>query len=202
MVKNPARALCWRASESRVDYAVNSVDSTVNWRDDVINRQFPRFAVHESQRLTSGFPRGFFMMGQHDALDVMEQFNRLEDFRVLVALLKRLDYQNVIVVVQKEIAESLNMHKSQVSRAISRLVSVGAIFKGPRDGQSCMYRLNPNFGWKGSAENHVKALAEYREQRMLEGGREEAATAPELVTEAHQPIRPMRKNRLFKRTVR
>ncbi|ECJ2098818.1 hypothetical protein ACI5M7_005093, partial [Salmonella enterica subsp. enterica serovar Typhimurium] len=48
--------------------------------------------------------------------------------------------------------------KSAVSRAIRHLLEFGIILEGPKIGRSKTYRLNPQFGWKGTVSNHKKAL--------------------------------------------
>ena len=105
-----------------------------------------------------------------DALDVLAQFKRVEDFRVLMLLLKHLDYENLITANQAEIARELDMKRSNVNSAVKRLISVGAILEGPKVGTSRTYRLNPHFGWKGSAKNHVVELDKHRKERMKKAG--------------------------------
>jgi hypothetical protein len=39
-------------------------------------------------------------------------------------------------------------------------MAIEALLEGPRIGVSRSYRLNPNFGWKGSARSHQRALEE------------------------------------------
>lgn len=81
-----------------------------------------------------------------------------EQLRVLLALLAELDYENFIQVAQADIAEKLNINKVNVSRSVKALLDVGVIFEGPKVGRSKTYRLNEQFGWKGSVPNHKKAL--------------------------------------------
>jgi DNA-binding Lrp family transcriptional regulator len=115
------------------------------------------------------------------ALDALMQFTRVEDFRVLMALLKRLDFENLITANQSDIARELSMERAQVNRAIKRLQEAGAIIQGPKVGINCSYQLNPQFGWKGSAKGHLQALDKYRQERMkaakitgvIEGGKSE-----------------------------
>jgi predicted transcriptional regulator len=114
----------------------------------------------------NGFRGRWFAVGQDNALDMIMQSKRLGDTRVLAALLKELDYENLIIANQADIARKLEMQPSNVSSAIKRLVEAGVILKGPKHGTSCSYKLNPEFGWKGSAKNHVKALDEQRNKRM------------------------------------
>lgn len=105
----------------------------------------------------NGFGRRWFAMAQ-DALGSLMKLRRVEDFRTLMAMLKRLDYENLIQANQSEIARELEMDPAQVNRAVKRLVDLGALVEGPRIGVSRSYRLNPSFGWKGSARNHRQAL--------------------------------------------
>lgn len=55
-----------------------------------------------------------------------------------------------------DIADELKMQKTNVSRAIKNLIYFGIILKGPKSGRSKTYRLNPQFGWKGTISNHKK----------------------------------------------
>jgi predicted transcriptional regulator len=94
----------------------------------------------------------------------------LDARRVLDILLARLDFENWIHLPQSEIAAMLNMQRSHVSRAMRDLEKVGVILRGPKVGRSITYRINPNFGWKGSAKNHNAALNEDLKERMKERG--------------------------------
>jgi biotin operon repressor len=83
---------------------------------------------------------------------------RGDDLRVLLLLMARLDFENLIQVEQTAIAEKLGMHKQSVNRSIKRLVDLGCLLEGPKIGRSRTYRLNPAYGWKGSGKGHQKAL--------------------------------------------
>ena len=85
------------------------------------------------------------------------------DFKVLMKLLSVLDYENLIQVSQAEIARELNMHRQHVQRSIKRLLDLGIVLEGVKIGISRSYRLNPNFGWKGSAKGHREALTDHLE---------------------------------------
>ncbi len=80
-----------------------------------------------------------------------------DDRRVFQELSGRVDDENWLRVVQKDIAEVLEMHKQHVSRAIINLVNKGYILEGPKVGNCKTYRLNPHVGWKGSALKHKPA---------------------------------------------
>ena len=104
----------------------------------------------------SSFQR-HFTMNQAALLTIANELNH-DQMRVLMALLADLDYENYIQVAQIDIAEALRMQKTHVSRAIKNLIEFGIIIEGPKIGRSKTYRLNPQFGWKGTVSNHKKAL--------------------------------------------
>jgi DNA-binding IclR family transcriptional regulator len=101
------------------------------------------------------------------------------DFRVMAALMARLDFENLIQVQQVEIAEHLGMQKQNVGRSIKRLVEMGILLEGPKIGRSRSCRLNPNFGWQGSAKGHHRAIQERMKQAGLSvvkgGGQQEGS---------------------------
>ena len=112
----------------------------------------------------NGFDRHFSM--NQDALRVLaKEVDSISDFKVLFELLAVLDYENLIQVSQVEIAEALGMRRQNVHRSIKRLVELGCLLEGPRIGRSMSYRLNPSFGWKGSAANHKKALKDRMDEK-------------------------------------
>ena len=69
--------------------------------------------------------------------------------------------KNLIQVNQAEIARDLGMQRQNVQRSIKRLMELGVILEGVKIGVSRSYRLNPSFGWKGSAKGHREALHEH-----------------------------------------
>ncbi|MGQ6200714.1 winged helix DNA-binding protein [Serratia sp. IR-2025] len=104
----------------------------------------------------SAFERHFTM--NQAALELLAKTLTGEQFKVLMMLLASLDYENFIQVAQADIAEKLEMQKTNVSRSIKGLINLGVIIEGPKIGRSKTYRLNPQFGWKGTVSNHKKAL--------------------------------------------
>ncbi|KTJ55974.1 hypothetical protein ASU80_24880 [Enterobacter hormaechei subsp. xiangfangensis] len=104
----------------------------------------------------SAFERHFTM--NQAALELLAKTLTGEQFKVLMMLLASLDYENFIQVAQADIAEKLEMQKTNVSRSIKGLIDLGVIIEGPKIGRSKSYRLNPQFGWKGTVSNHKKAL--------------------------------------------
>lgn len=104
----------------------------------------------------SSFQR-HFTMTQAALITIANELNH-DQMRVLMALLADLDYENYILVAQIDIAETLKMQKTHVSRAVKNLIEFGIVIEGPKIGRSKTYRLNPQFGWKGTVSNHKKAL--------------------------------------------
>jgi len=116
------------------------------------------------------FGKGWMAMAQ-DALKILATADLGEQaHRVLYMVLARVDFENYILVNQSEIAHELGMDKAHVSRSVKKLEALGVLLKGPKAGRSTTYRLNPNFGWKGKAQNHRKALDEAMRERMKAAG--------------------------------
>lgn len=110
------------------------------------------------RKIPNGFAGGWVAMALN-ALDMLAASDlRGDDLRVLLALLGRLDFENLIQLEQVAIAERLGMKKPNVSRSIKRLIALGCLLEGPKIGRSRTYRLNPAYGWRGSGANHHKAL--------------------------------------------
>lgn len=104
----------------------------------------------------SAFQRHFTM--NQDALRILAKELTGEQFKVLMLMLADLDYENFIQIAQADIADTLEMQKTNVSRSVRALLDVGVIFEGPKVGRSKTYRLNQEFGWKGTVINHKRAL--------------------------------------------
>ncbi len=110
------------------------------------------------RRAPIGFREGWIVMAQ-TALELLATSDlRGDDLRVLLLLMARLDFENLTNVPQADLANKLGMHKQSVNRSIKRLVALGCLLEGPKIGRNRTYRLNPNYGWKGSGKEHQKAL--------------------------------------------
>ena len=118
------------------------------------------FVAYVVPKRKNGFGQGWLAMAQNGA-EILAQSNLSgNDFKVLMKLLSVLDYENLIQVSQADVARELNMHRQHVQRSIKLLIDFGIVLEGVRIGISRSYRLNPNFGWKGSAKGHREALHE------------------------------------------
>lgn len=119
------------------------------------------FVAYVVPKRKNGFGQGWLAMAQNGA-EILAQSNLSgNDFKVLMKLLSVLDYENLIQVSQAEISRELNMHRQHVQRSIKRLLDLGIVLEGVKIGISRSYRLNPNFGWKGSAKGHREALTDH-----------------------------------------
>lgn len=127
------------------------------------------FVAYIAPKRQNGFGTRWLAMAQNAIQALAKQHRELgtEGFAVLLSMISRVEYENAYQAVsQAEIAEELEMQPSNVSRSVKRLVQMGVFLIGPRIGRSNTYRLNPEFGWKGSAKNHVVALDQLRKDRM------------------------------------
>jgi len=107
------------------------------------------------------YAKGWIMNSQ-EALELLASDKDLtkESLRILMFLMARLDFENWIQITQNEIAETLDINKGNVSKAVSLLEAKGILIRGPKVGRSYAFRLNPYFGWKGK----VKNLDDYRQK--------------------------------------
>lgn len=117
----------------------------------------------------NGFREGWIAMAQNALVALAQADLGDQARRVLFVILGKLDFENYILISQSEIAETIGMHRSDVSKAIAKLEGEGVILRGPKAGRSATFRLNPAYGWKGSASNHQKALRERMKASNIAG---------------------------------
>ena len=82
----------------------------------------------------------------------------LEGLVVFNALMARLDFENYIQVSQADIAAEVDMKPSNVSKAVSKLLELGFIRRGPKVGRSYTPTSSPGLAWKGKSKNHFKPV--------------------------------------------
>jgi DNA-binding transcriptional ArsR family regulator len=124
-----------------------------------------QIAIYERKKL-----RGidWFHMFQK-ALETLARNPNLKgnDFKVLMIMMSQLDWKNYIHVSQSIISLKTGIDKSNVSKSITTLVEQKIISK-ERVGSSCFYRLNPEFGWKGSPDElgRVVNMKEFKKRQI------------------------------------
>ena len=109
------------------------------------------------------YSKGWIMNSQ-EALEILakdKDFSK-DSLRILIFLTARLDFENWIQIAQKEIAETLEIKKQNVSKAIKLLEEKGIILREPKFGRAYAFRLNPDYGWKGKVRN----LNQYRRDKF------------------------------------
>jgi hypothetical protein len=119
--------------------------------------------VWVGRKIVSPYGRQWMQVNQDALAEIAADRDLgLEAWRVFAYLNSRLDFENLIVVPQTEIAAALSMKPPAISRAIRLLVSKQIILRGPPLGGTGCYRLNPHYGWKGK----VKNLHQARQTRL------------------------------------
>ena len=79
------------------------------------------------------------------------------DYKVLMLILARLDYDNYINIKQQNMADILDINIRQVTRSIVKLVKNEIIIK-KKIGRQNFYMLNPCVAWKGKPESFKQAI--------------------------------------------
>lgn len=116
-------------------------------------------ALHYPKR-TNGFQNGGWMAVAHNpSLEIAKAKLGEEALRVLFYAIAKLDYENLLVINQQDAAKTMNMQRQNFARALQKLVDIEVIEKGPKVSGRNTYRMNPSFGWKGSARSHREALS-------------------------------------------
>lgn len=148
------------ARNGRTSQGQNSV-----WRYQAINQE-----TGEVVDLVRGTPRGGW--GQHARL-FLQTMGRLgregrigkEGWRVLACLLGRLDWDNWLVVPQRELAAALEMSQQNISRAIRQLREEGVLRQAAPPAPRSTYRLSAEFAYRGQYNGWQKRRREEQHER-------------------------------------
>lgn len=122
--------------------------------------------------------QGWVAVSQNPMLELARADLGGEASRVLFYVLARLDFENWINLNQSASADELGMSRPNFARGLRKLLDLGVVLPGPKVGRNATFRLNPSFGWKGSAKAHNEALSERMRARGLSvvpGGSEASA---------------------------
>jgi hypothetical protein len=121
----------------------------------------------------NGFATGWVAMAQDPLMKLAQADLGDVARRVLFALLAKLDFENWLSISHADLGRQLGIKRPNISRAVARLIEEGVLLLGPRVGIKGTYRLNPAYGWKGSARGHQEALQERMRARgmsVVDGG--------------------------------
>lgn len=110
-----------------------------------------------------------WMMTFQDSLEIIATDDDMtgQTLKVMLLLMANLEFENYISIKQVAIAQKLNIHKSEVSKAIRLLVEKGIILK-VKEGTTVGYKLNPHYGWKGSVANMRREEQRIVKQRVVD----------------------------------
>ena len=75
------------------------------------------------------------------------------DFRVLLAIIGNLGYENKINISQQELGNQLDIHQVSVSKSLKKLVSKGYLQVVETIGRQNIYQFNPNVAFRSRATN-------------------------------------------------
>jgi hypothetical protein len=110
---------------------------------------------------------GWVAVSQNPMLELARADLGAEASRVLFFVLAKLDFENWINLNQTEAASDMGLKRPNFARGLKKLLDLGVVLPGPKVGRNATFRLNPSFGWKGSAKGHNEALAARMKARGL-----------------------------------
>ncbi len=75
------------------------------------------------------------------------------DFRVLLAIIGNLGYENILNISQQELQQQLSISQADISKSIKKLISKGYLQVVDKIGRRNIYMVNPNVVFKSRAKN-------------------------------------------------
>jgi hypothetical protein len=116
--------------------------------------QFPAMV---GRKIVSPYREGWMQLNQEALAEIAADRDMgTEAFRVFLYLNSRLDFENLILVPQTDMAAALGMKRQAIGRAVKLLADKQIILRGPKIGSMSSYRLNERYGWKGKVKNFPK----------------------------------------------
>ncbi|HZU75248.1 MAG TPA: hypothetical protein VFA70_00685 [Dehalococcoidia bacterium] len=113
------------------------------------------------ERRRYAYPSGRYMtVGVEVAELVVYDLTKI-DIDVFLLLLTTHATGEFRKVVVAHVASELETYPSNVSKALARLVAIVALLKGPKDGRSYSYMINPYLAFCGPGEQHQQVYRRY-----------------------------------------
>ena len=75
------------------------------------------------------------------------------DFRVLLAIIGNLGYDNKLNISQQELGEQLDIHQTSISRSLKKLIAKGYLQIIDTIGRQNIYQFNPHVAFRSRAKN-------------------------------------------------
>ena len=123
-----------------------------------------RLPVYCPKKDKSLFSNVGFLGVSLDAAKILSEYKIGETgFRVLLRIVAETSMNNMININQSDLAREMGLAKSNFNRSLKRLIELEIILEDKKEGQSKTYCLNPKYAWRGSTNNHIKALENYED---------------------------------------
>ena len=114
----------------------------------------------------NGFKEGWIAMEKNNYFRALALSNLSnEDRKVWAIMMCYVGFENEIRQPLGAMAEEIGISPSNFSRALNKLCDEGIFIRKKRNGRTFQIWLNPEYGWKGTAKNHVVALDDVRKNR-------------------------------------
>ena len=126
---------------------------------------------YQTQRTRNALGRGWAATVMSGMEWMCQQDITGEQWRVWAFLMSRLDFDNWLRIKQKDICETVGLKQANVSRALSRLVELDIIAKGPMAGRYNTYRLNPRIAHRGAKHYRSNVIQYDERKRRMEAHR-------------------------------
>lgn len=119
-----------------------------------------------SPKRKNGFTKGWLAMDQTNSLRAFALAHLSnEDRKVWAIMMSYVDYENQITKSLSAMAGELGISRANFSRSLNHLCDEGVFLRQKENGRTVKIWLNPEYGWKGSAKNHVVALSDVRKNK-------------------------------------
>lgn len=107
-----------------------------------------------------------FMLAFQEALIEVSKNRGLTgtDRRVLFYMIGKMEYENLVRLTQRDIAEELKTSQQEVSKSISKLQVEGYLWVDHTYGSAYVYKISEDLVWKGKTEKREKFIAEKHRQ--------------------------------------